>query len=200
VWTSTDLIGCEVCAATKNCYALGVGLAAGVLEARGEADGPYRAHNYEAALFAQGADEMREMVSLLGGHPETATGLPAVGDMYVTSTGGRNVRVGKLLGAGIPFNEAWARLGHITLEGAAAIRVIGGALPKLTDRGLISPDSFPLLRHLYDVVGLEQPVDMPWSRFFGGEGASARPQRRFERSEAEGARELMASDPAMTAD
>jgi glycerol-3-phosphate dehydrogenase (NAD(P)+) len=169
VWTSTDLVGCEVCAAVKNCYALGVGFAVGVLEHRGEADSPYRAHNYEAALFAQGADEMREFVDLLGGRPETANGLPAVGDMYVTSIGGRNVRVGRLLGAGVGFADAWARLGHITLEGAAAIKVIGAALVKLTERGVVDAGAFPLMRHLYEVIGLERPLDIPWSTFFGGE-------------------------------
>jgi glycerol-3-phosphate dehydrogenase (NAD(P)+) len=169
VWTSTDLLGGEICAAMKNCYALGVGLAAGVLDRLGGSDDPYRAHNYEAALFAQGALEMRRMVEVLGGRPETADGLAAVGDCYVTSAGGRNVRVGRLLGAGMRFTEAWERLGHITLEGAAAIRVIGEALPKLTERGVVGEDEFPLLRHLYEVVGLEQPLDMPWSSFFGGE-------------------------------
>jgi glycerol-3-phosphate dehydrogenase (NAD(P)+) len=169
VWTSTDLVGCEACAAIKNCYALGVGLAAGVLEARGGSDGAYRMHDYEAALFAQGADELRRMVAVLGGRPETAGGLAAVGDMYVTSAGGRNIRVGKLLGAGVPFAEAWARLDHITLEGAAAIRVIGGVLPRLTERGVVGADEFPLLRHLHEVVELDRPVQMPWERFFGGE-------------------------------
>jgi glycerol-3-phosphate dehydrogenase (NAD(P)+) len=77
VWTTTDLVGAEVCAALKNCYALGVGLAEGVLEARGESGGPYRNHDYEAALFAQGALEMRRMCAIMGGQPETADGLPA---------------------------------------------------------------------------------------------------------------------------
>jgi glycerol-3-phosphate dehydrogenase (NAD(P)+) len=172
VWTSTDLIGCEACAALKNCYALAVGLADGVLEARGEAEWRYRMHNYEAAVFAQGALEMRQMVALLGGRPELVGALPGVGDMYVTSTGGRNVRVGRLLGAGVPFPEAWEKLDHVTLEGAAAIRQIGGALPKLAERGAIPPDAFPLLRHLYEVIELERPVDMPWSSFFGGEPGS----------------------------
>jgi glycerol-3-phosphate dehydrogenase (NAD(P)+) len=169
VWTSTDLVGCEVCAALKNCYALGVGLAHGVLEAGGASDPPGRMHNYEAALFAQGAAEMRQMVALLGGNPETAGWLPGVGDMYVTSIGGRNVRVGRLLAAGARFEEASARLGHPTLEGAAAIREIGGALPKLARRGMVSPVDFPLLRHLYEVIALQLPVDIPWGSFFGGE-------------------------------
>jgi len=169
VWTTTDLLGAEICAAMKNCYALSVGFAEGVLDRIGASNDPYRAHNVEAALFAQGALEMRRMVHVLGGRPETADGLAAVGDCYVTSAGGRNVRVGRLLGAGMGFSEAWERLGHITLEGAAAIRVIGSALPKLTERGLIGPDELPLLRHLYEVIALERPLDVPWARFFGGE-------------------------------
>jgi glycerol-3-phosphate dehydrogenase (NAD(P)+) len=169
VWTSTDLVGCEVCAALKNCYALGVGLAHGVLEAREAADRPDRMHNYEAALFAQGAAEMRHMVELLGGNPDTAGWLPGVGDMYVTSIAGRNVRVGRLLAAGARFEEASERLGHPTLEGAAAIREIGAALPTLTARGMMSPEDFPLLRHLYEVIAHDLPVDIPWSSFFGGE-------------------------------
>lgn len=172
VWTSTDLVGCEVCAALKNCYALAVGLAEGQLESRGEGDAPYRMHNYEAAVFAQGAVEMRQMVGLLGGSPELVGALPGIGDMYVTSTGGRNVRVGRLLGAGIPFTEAWEKLDHVTLEGAAAIRQIGGALPKLAERGAIPAHAFPLLRHLYEVIELERPVDMPWSSFFGGDSGT----------------------------
>jgi len=169
VWTSTDLIGVEVCAAMKNCYALGVGFAEGVLDRLGEADSLDRNHNYEAALFGQGAVEIGQMVRLLGGRPETPYGLPGVGDMFVTSTGGRNVRVGRLVGGGLSFSDARERMGGITLEGAAAIQVIGGALPKLTKRGIIGTADFPLMRQLYAVVGQDQPLRMPWSAFFGGE-------------------------------
>jgi len=77
--------------------------------------------------------------------------------------------VGHLLGAGLRFSEARARMGDITLEGAAAIQVIGGALPKLTARGVIGPEDYPLLRGLHAVVGREQPLGIPWSTFFGGE-------------------------------
>jgi glycerol-3-phosphate dehydrogenase (NAD(P)+) len=173
VWTSTDFVGVEVCAAMKNCYALSVGFAHGVLERLGEADSIDRMHNYEAALFAQGAVEMGQILRLQGGQPETAYGLAGVGDMYVTSVGGRNVRVGRLIGAGMTFSKAHAHLGHITLEGAAAIKVIGGALPKLTERGVVEPTDFPLLRALYEVIGKDQPLHIPWSRMFGGEAVPA---------------------------
>jgi glycerol-3-phosphate dehydrogenase (NAD(P)+) len=169
VWTYTDFVGGEICAAAKNCYALGVGLAEGDLERRGEADSADRAHNYEAALFAQSAGEMRKWASLCGGDPQTAAWLPGVGDLYVTSTGGRNVRVGHLLGQGLSFTEAAARLGHPTLEGAQAIRVFGHALGPLGERGRVGEDEFPLMRHLYEVVALEHALDMPWRRFLGGE-------------------------------
>jgi glycerol-3-phosphate dehydrogenase (NAD(P)+) len=168
VWTSTDLIGAEVCAAMKNCYALATGLPEGILEGMGEGDAPYRLYNYEAALFAQGNLEMRRMVELLGGESSTADGLPAPGDCYVTSRGGRNVKVGRLMGQGMKFSEASKKLGNPTLEGAFAIRVVGKALPKLTERGIIGPEEFPLVRHLYEVIAEEKPVDMPWSSFFGG--------------------------------
>jgi glycerol-3-phosphate dehydrogenase (NAD(P)+) len=169
VWTSTDVIGNEIAAAMKNCYALSVGLAEGVLKAMGEEDAPDRIHNYEAALMAQGFIEISRMIDVLGGKRVTPYELPSVGDMYVTSVGGRNVKVGRLLGAGVKFQDAWEQLGRPTLEGAAAIRVIGGALPKLTERGVIDEEDLPLLRHLYEVIANERPVDIPWSKFYGGE-------------------------------
>jgi len=59
-----------------------------------------------------------------------------------------------------------------SLEGAAAIEVIDGALPKLAGRGIIELEDFPLMRHLHFVVGLDEPLNMPWSTFFGGEPES----------------------------
>jgi len=91
--------------------------------------------------------------------------------MFVTSMGGRNVKVGRLVGSGLRFSEARGRMPGVTLEGAAAIEVIGGALPRLTERGVIRAEDFPLMRHLHSVVALDEPLDMPWSMFFGGEPA-----------------------------
>ncbi len=170
VWTSTDIIGSEICAALKNCYALGSGFGDGVINRDGvDPDYRWRNFNYEAALISQGVIESRQFVELLGGRPETAEGLATAGDTYVTAKGGRNVRVGRLLGAGMRFQEAWEQLDHITLEGAEAIKQIGGALPTLTERGLIGEQDMPLLRHLYDVITEKRELDMPWKTFFGGQ-------------------------------
>jgi glycerol-3-phosphate dehydrogenase (NAD(P)+) len=173
VWTSTDLVGVEVSAALKNCYALGVGFAEGVLDRLGQADSPDRNHNYAAAVFAQGAAEIGQLVRLLGGRPETPYGLAGVGDMFVTSAGGRNIRVGRLLGGGLPFADVRARLGDITLEGVAAIQVIGGALPALTDQGIIGPEDFPLLRQLHAVIDQGRPPALPWASFFDTKAGAA---------------------------
>jgi len=169
VWTSTDLVGVEVCAAAKNCYALGAGFMEGILDRAGESEARYRNYDYGAALFGQATRELGRFMELLGGEPDTPYGLAGVGDMFVTSMGGRNVKVGRLIGSGLRFSEARGRMPGVTLEGAAAIEVIGGALPKLTERGIIEAEDFPLMRHLHTVVGLDEPLDMPWNTFFGGE-------------------------------
>lgn len=176
VWTSTDLIGVEVCAATKNCYAFGAGLMAGVLDdLNSSAAGQYQNFNFGAAIFGQAAVEMMQFMALCGGQQMTPIGLPGIGDCFVTSMGGRNVRCGRLVGAGMSFSQARATMQGVTLEGVAAIGVIGGALAKLTSRAVIKKTDFPLLRHLYEIVALDQPVNVPWNSFFGQDGSGGGP-------------------------
>lgn len=170
VWTSTDFIGNEVGAATKNVFAFAAGFAEGLLDKEGERDNPYVMFNYSAALFAQGSREIHQYIRLLGGDPTTGDGLGGVGDMFVTSMGGRNVRAGTYVGRGIPFSEVRdVHMKGITLEGVAAIGVIGAALDNLTARGVVAAEDFPLTRFLFDVVYKDAPLHVPWSSFFGGE-------------------------------
>ena len=170
VWTTTDFIGAEVAAAAKNIYAFGGGFAGGILDAAGKTNDRYVMHNYTAALFAQGATELRQFIELLGGDPATAQGLCGVGDQFVTTMGGRNVRAGRYVGSGVKFSEVRDNLMKgVTLEGVAAIKVVGAALKPLTDRGVIAPEDFPFCRYLYQIIAEDAPLKMPWQLFFGGE-------------------------------
>ncbi|HHT41001.1 MAG TPA: glycerol-3-phosphate dehydrogenase [Actinomyces sp.] len=170
VWTSTDFLGHEIGAATKNIYAFAAGLGQGLLIKEGKENDRYVRYNYNAAVFGQGQTELRQFMKLLGGIPETADGLAGVGDMFVTSMGGRNVRAGTYVGQGIPFSEVRNDLMKgVTLEGVRAISVIGGALKPLTERGIIKEEDFPLCRYLYEIIEEDAPLNMPWHKFFGGE-------------------------------
>ena len=170
VWTSTDFIGCEVAAAAKNIYAFGGGFAGGILDQQGKTNDRYVMYNYTAALFAQGATELRQFIKLLGGDPATSEGLCGVGDQFVTTMGGRNVRAGRYVGSGVPFSEVRdMHMKGVTLEGVAAIKVVGAALKPLTERGVIAPEDFPFCRYLYQIIAEDAPLVMPWQKFFGGE-------------------------------
>ncbi len=166
IWTSTDIIGVEVCVALKNIYALGVGFVAGVLEQAGGPQGNAMMHNYAAALFAQGLSETAQLVQLLGGGIETVFSLPGAGDLYVTCQGGRNSRMGRLLGMGVDPEEAADQLAGETVEGVEASITIAPAVEKLIARGVLAQDALPLLRQIYAVSVKGQPLEAIFERFF----------------------------------
>jgi glycerol-3-phosphate dehydrogenase (NAD(P)+) len=165
VQVSLDEIGVEVCAALKNAYALGIGMAIGQMEVAGP-DGPAHMYNPQAALFSQSMSEMARFLALLGGEPRHLHGLPGPGDLYVTVFGGRTVRMGRLLGSGLSYPAARQHMAGETLESVEIITRVGAALPLLERSGLIQPTDFPLMRHLYAVIHASQPPEFPWDRFF----------------------------------
>ncbi len=171
VWTSLDMVGVETCAALKNSYVLGISLAVGLLEVQGGVD-EAGAHtfNLEAALFAQASLEMCRIVALMGGDPALVTGLPGVGDMYVTSRGGRTVRLGTLLGRGLSLDQAMQQLSGVTLESVEILSVMARALPRLEREGKLSPQDVPLLRHLCEVVVEGARVRLPLDAFHSAQG------------------------------
>lgn len=172
IWTSTDFRGVETCAALKNAYVLGIGLAMGMLEAAGGPD-EAGAHmfNLAAALFAEASREIARLVGVMGGEPELARSLPGVGDMFVTAQGGRTVTIGALLGRGLGIDEALRELAGVTLESVDAIRAVNRALPKLERERRIDGAELPLMRHLGEIVA-GGPVRIPLESFFG-DGAAA---------------------------
>jgi len=167
IFSSTDIVGVEVCVALKNPYALAVGLAAGVLEKQGVPDpAGAKMHNYAAAIFAQGLAETAYLVQHMGGGLETVFSLPGAGDLYVTTQGGRNSRMGRLLGMGMAYSEAVEEMPGETVEGIDAVIAIMPALEQMTTRGDIAPDALPLLRALHQIVTRNQPVDFDFNTFF----------------------------------
>ena len=169
IWTTTDLIGLEICAALKNAYTLAVGFASGLLDKSGGVDdsGAYM-HNLAAGIFGESATEISKVLQLSGANSSFAYGLPGVGDMYVTCMGGRTVRLGKLIGEGNSYSKARTIMAGETLEAAEIIRVMGDALPVMESRGLISTMDLPLMRFLINTIVNNKTIEVPLDKFFGG--------------------------------
>jgi glycerol-3-phosphate dehydrogenase (NAD(P)+) len=169
VWLSTDIIGVEMCVALKNAYALAVGIIGGILEKEGKAENGAVMHNMAAAIFAQGLWETAYLVEHMGGELVSVYSLPGAGDLYVTSAGGRNSRMGQFLGLGLQYTEAKAKyMPDETVEGAQLLLDIGPTIESMVDLGILDRDRIPLLRALGEIVCQEKPVNFPWDQFFAG--------------------------------
>jgi glycerol-3-phosphate dehydrogenase (NAD(P)+) len=169
VWTSTDMIGVEVCVAMKNVYALAVGLVGGMLEKEGKADNEAVMFNVAAGIFAQGLWEIAYLVDVMGGDRRSVYSLPGAGDLYVTSMGGRNSRMGRYLAMGTPYSVAKrTHMPEETIEGAQLAQAIGPTVERLTASGELDAAAVPLLLTMIDIVCHDAPVDIPWDRFFAG--------------------------------
>jgi glycerol-3-phosphate dehydrogenase (NAD(P)+) len=167
IWTSTDVIGVEVCVALKNPYALAVGLAAGVVEAETPPDiAGAKMHNFAASIFAQGLAETAYLVQHLGGSLETVFSLPGAGDLYVTTQGGRNSRMGRLLGMGKLYSDAVEEMPNETIEGVDAVVAIAPAVEQMIAAGKIAPDALPLLRKLHCIVTRGEKAEFDLDGFF----------------------------------
>jgi glycerol-3-phosphate dehydrogenase (NAD(P)+) len=167
IWTSTDMVGVEVCVAMKNVYALAVGLVGGLLEKEGVADNGAVMFNLSAAIFAQGLWEISYLVRYMGGSQRSVYSLPGAGDQYVTSLGGRNGRMGRWLGLGLPYSQAKAEhMPDDTIEGAELASAIAPTLEALISAGELDAAALPLVRTMIDIVCHDASVDIPWDDFF----------------------------------
>lgn len=115
IYTSSDVHGVELCGAIKNVIAFACGIARGL----GYGD------NSSAALVTRGIAEMRRLGTALGFDPETFFGLACTGDLVVTagSLHSRNLRCGKLVGSGVPVDEARRQIGAV-VEGLNALPAV----------------------------------------------------------------------------
>jgi glycerol-3-phosphate dehydrogenase (NAD(P)+) len=102
VYSSEDVVGVELAGALKNVIAIAAGIV----------DGLGYGHNTVAALITRGLAEIGRVAGVLGGRPETLSGLAGLGDLVLTCTGAlsRNRRVGQGLGRGLSLAAASAGL------------------------------------------------------------------------------------------
>ena len=92
---SDDLIGVEVCAAIKNIFSMVIGASKGICSDK--VSDPIKEKNYlntASALINQSIYEMEIFTEYLNGKKQTVIGLAGLGDLYVSSGGGRNSKMG----------------------------------------------------------------------------------------------------------
>ena len=156
--TSTDINGVEVCAAIKNIFSMAIGAASGLNKTKTKNNSHL---NTSAALVRQSIYEMEIFVEFLKGRKETVNGLAGLGDLYVSSAGGRNSKMGALIGEGIVFSKAKRnKMADITVEGAELIFEIGNKVKKdFNDKKL------PLMIAMINAILNDTKLEIKWENF-----------------------------------
>tara|TARA_B100000029_G_scaffold89302_1_gene79005 strand:- start:216 stop:1244 length:1029 start_codon:yes stop_codon:yes gene_type:complete len=156
---SEDLVGVEVCAATKNIYSILIGASEG-LSSKSLNDEIKKKYflNTAASLAYKAVSEMKNLTKKLNGKEETAYGLAGLGDLYVSSAGGRNSKMGYYLGQGHLFTEAKKKfMKDITVEGADLAFAIG---PKVLKE--FSKEEYPLLTSVIYCICENKKLEISW--------------------------------------
>lgn len=116
VYVNQDLIGVELCAATKNVIALAAGMS----------DGLGFGDNAKASLITRGLAEMSRLGRKMGARPDTFSGLAGMGDLIATCTSrhSRNRLAGELIAGGLTATQAEQQMGMVAegLTSAAAVK------------------------------------------------------------------------------
>lgn len=113
VYTSTDVMGCELAGAIKSVIALSVGMAIGM--GFGE--------NTQSMLITRGLNEISRMCAAHGSDPLTAASLAGMGDLVAScgSSLSRNRTFGEVLGQSQSLDTARTRVAK-TVEGVSTSR------------------------------------------------------------------------------
>ena len=159
VEVSDDLIGVEVCAAIKNLYSMIIGASEGLSsnEASKELKNKYFL-NTAASLMYRSVYEMCHFTKSLNGKVDTVYGLAGLGDLYVSAAGGRNSKMGKLLGEGYDYKNAKEKImKNDTVEGADLALEIGKKVLKDFDRKKI-----PLMVSLIEAIIENKKLIIHW--------------------------------------
>tara|TARA_B100001093_G_scaffold59940_1_gene50591 strand:+ start:68 stop:1114 length:1047 start_codon:yes stop_codon:yes gene_type:complete len=159
---SDDLNGVEVSAAIKNIFSMAVGTAKGLCSQNASED--VREKNYlntASALIKQSIHEMEIFVEHLKGKKETVKGLAGLGDLYVSSGGGRNAKMGSYIGEGLTFSEAKkTKMEKVTVEGADLAKEIAKKVNEDFDQ-----KKLPLMLGMINAIVDDKKLDLDWESF-----------------------------------
>ena len=159
---SNDLNGVEVSAAIKNIFSMAVGAAKGLCSTNISSE--VREKNYlntASALIKQSIYEMEIFVEHLKGKKETVKGLAGLGDLYVSSGGGRNAKMGSYIGEGLTFSEAKrTKMEKVTVEGADLAREIAKKVNEDFDE-----KKLPLMLGMINAIVNDQKLNLNWEAF-----------------------------------
>ena len=159
---SDDLNGVEVSAAIKNNFSMAVGAAKGLCSKN--ATNEVREKNYlntASALIKQSIHEMEIFVEHLEGKKETVKGLAGLGDLYVSSGGGRNAKMGSYIGEGLTFSKAKKdKMEKITVEGAdLAVEIAQKVKQDFSEKKL------PLMIGMINAIVEDKKLELDWDSF-----------------------------------
>ena len=159
---SNDINGVEVAAAIKNIFSMVVGAAKGLCS--NNITEEVREKNYlntASALIKQSIHEMEIFVEHLNGKKETVKGLAGLGDLYVSSGGGRNAKMGSNIGQGLTFSEAKkTKMEKVTVEGAdLAIEIAQKVKQEFNEKKL------PLMIGMINAIVENKKLELNWDSF-----------------------------------
>ena len=159
---SDDLNGVEVSAAIKNIFSMAVGAAKGLCS--NNISDEVREKNYlntASALIKQSIYEMEIFVEHLKGKKETVKGLAGLGDLYVSTGGGRNAKMGAYIGEGLTFSEAKkTKMQKVTIEGADLAKEIAKKVNE--DFG---EEKLPLMLGVINAIVDDKQLKLNWEAF-----------------------------------
>ena len=159
---SNDLNGVEVSAAIKNIFSMAVGAAKGLCSKN--ITNESREKNYlntASVLIKQSIHEMEIFVEHLKGKKETVKGLAGLGDLYVSSAGGRNAKMGSYIGEGLTFSEAKkTKMQKITVEGADLAKEIAKKVNEDFDQ-----KKLPLMLSMINAIVDDKKLELDWESF-----------------------------------
>jgi glycerol-3-phosphate dehydrogenase (NAD(P)+) len=97
----------------------------------------------------------------LKGKKQTVSGLAGLGDLYVSSGGGRNSKMGSYLGEGMTFSQAKkTKMEKITVEGADLIFEIGKRVKQD-----FNEKKLPLMIAMIDAILEDKKLEIKWDNF-----------------------------------